>query len=70
MEASGDVDLNTVIASAWDKLLKTSQKEAREFLAQSHTKNLDGSTLYAFFNKRLVSSLCLTFKGHQSILHC
>jgi hypothetical protein len=44
-----------VIANSWDKLLKSSQKEAREFLASSQKKNLDGSKLFAFFNKRLVS---------------
>lgn len=66
MEASGDVDLNHVIASSWDKLLKTTQKEARDFLAQSQTKNLEGSTLYAFFNKRLVS-ICSTNLDRTSI---
>ena len=72
MEASGEVDLNQIIAKTWDKLLKGPQKEARDFLAQSQTKALDGSTLSAFFNKRLVSFLAhlRVPAGHKQILYC
>jgi hypothetical protein len=33
MEAGGYEDINQAIAISWDKLLKSTQKEARDFLA-------------------------------------
>jgi hypothetical protein len=56
MESSEDIDLNVKIAQSWDALVQSSQKETKDFLATSHTKNLEGSTLFAFFNEKLVSA--------------
>ena len=70
MEATGEVDLNEQLEKHWGKLLETSQKEANLFLGSSQKKVLDGSTLFAFFNKKLVSfQLNLSmFVGYQSVL--
>jgi hypothetical protein len=56
MESSAETDLNQVIAIYWDKLLKSNQQQAKDFIAQSQKKQLPGSKLFAFFNQRLVST--------------
>lgn len=57
MESSGGTssDFNLQLGKAWDKCLSSKQASAAEFIKSSQKKNLDGTSLFAFFNEKLVS---------------
>jgi len=52
--SSAEPDLTVAISQQWDKMV-VNQKAASSFINESNRKNLSGSTLFAFFNKKLVS---------------